>query len=465
MAIAKAKDQLQLLLENAPIGIFSIQEDLLILDDYSLYLEEISGQTKLASKSFTDVFLNKSELNADERSKVALAIQYSFGCELMFWEANAENLPKALIIRENQNRRSLEIHWKPLLDEQKCVQAILITMRDVTETLKFRQQAIEGQNRLKYLGELIALGPDRFRSFEDIFDQHWDRIQTYFYELSTQSGDKTPFQKSLFQELHTLKASARLNQMSGMTHVVHEAEDFLVQKLQIRKQDLSVVADHLQAVVCCLDDYQKALKPLLAMQNSLTHKTVNEQGVPAQSLSLIRLIEELKPQFAEAAKFKGRKPCFINVEVPEDFTLSSKLYSALHSALLHMVSNSLDHGLESSEVRKKKGKTDAGTLTFFFDSEDRLGFKDDGQGICLEKVAKKAQEKGLSYTNTQELLNLLFSYGFSTRSEADLSSGRGVGLDAALSFLRESGSDLEIVPIREIDGYVEFYFAMKMTGT
>jgi two-component system chemotaxis sensor kinase CheA len=250
--------------------------------------------------------------------------------------------------------------------------------------------------------------------------------------------------------------------MSGMTHVIHEGEEFLSRKTHIRKQDLSVVADHLQAVVCCLDDYQKALKPLLAMQKSLTH--TNEQDSAheqVKSYSLGRLISELEPQFSEAAKSKGRKPCFLINDVPH-LELGSKLYLALQSALLHMVSNSIDHGLESPEVRKQKGKPESGILTFFIDSSGRLGFKDDGQGISLEKVRQKAASRGLTNLGTAELLELLFHHGFSTRDTADHAAGRGVGLDAALSFLTEAGSNLEIIPTRDYQSYVEFYFAMKI---
>ncbi len=461
-AMQREKDQMHVLLEHTPIGIFSIQEDLEILSDYSRHLEIITGQTQLGGKSFVDVILGISELNADERSKVALAIQYSMGGEMMFWEANAENLPASLFVRVEKVRKCLELAWSPIIDANQRVSRVLISVRDVTDALKFRQQAEEGQNRLKYLGELIKLGPERFHRFEDLFDDHWDKIQTDFAELSTQAQERAQFQRKLFQELHTLKAVARTFQMSGMTHVVHEAEEFLVHKSQIFKQDLSVVADHLQAVVCCITDYQKALKPLLEMRNSLTAPNEAPAAEKARDTSFGALLSGLQAQFDQAARDKGRQPCHILTEVPAELELGEDLSRALSKALVHMVSNSIDHGLEAPDVRLAHGKTAAGVLSFFIDAQGRLAIKDDGQGIQLDRVEAKAAAKGLHGLSREQLLELLFDHGFSTRSAADHSSGRGVGLDAARSYLEEAKSSLVIVPLHEQERKLSFYFAITL---
>jgi chemotaxis protein histidine kinase CheA len=127
-----------------------------------------------------------------------------------------------------------------------------------------------------------------------------------------------------------------------------------------------------------------------------------------------------------------------------------------------MISNCLTHGIEAPAIRLEKGKTEKGSITFFLDSQGRLGMRDDGQGIVWRVLRSKAEEMGLLGLNESELVELLFSHGFSTKKSVDLSSGRGVGLDAVRESLREIGSDLTIVPLQSSESHLEFYFAIDL---
>lgn len=110
--------------------------------------------------------------------------------------------------------------------------------------------------------------------------------------------------------------------------------------------------------------------------------------------------------------------------------------------LVHLIRNSIDHGIESLEERRKKGKPAQGTLRLSAKQEGNsiiILVEDDGQGINLEKVKSKALEKGIITTNQLEqmdensIVDLIFSPGFSTASQITDISGRGVGLDVVRS--------------------------------
>ena len=102
--------------------------------------------------------------------------------------------------------------------------------------------------------------------------------------------------------------------------------------------------------------------------------------------------------------------------------------------ILHLIRNSVDHGLESPEIRTSMGKTSFGTIKIKADRvEDKLNItvSDDGKGIDTDRIREIAEFKGLVKGNEEELdlLSILTHPGISTRDNADTISGRGIGLD------------------------------------
>ena len=117
----------------------------------------------------------------------------------------------------------------------------------------------------------------------------------------------------------------------------------------------------------------------------------------------------------------------------------------LYDPLLHLLRNAFDHGIESPEIRKTQGKSERGQIeikAYHQGSQTVIEMRDDGQGINLERIRKKAIELKLitledaAKTSTAKLLDLLFEPGFSTANKVSELSGRGVGLDVVRSQLR-----------------------------
>ncbi|HOD43230.1 MAG TPA: ATP-binding protein, partial [Candidatus Wallbacteria bacterium] len=126
-----------------------------------------------------------------------------------------------------------------------------------------------------------------------------------------------------------------------------------------------------------------------------------------------------------------------------DFITSGKetevdrnLVDIINDALMHMVRNAVDHGIEPSEDRKKAGKPEKGTVilsAFHSGGNVVIEVKDDGKGLDRPKIVKKAVEKGLIKSDENmsdsDVFNLVFLPGFSTADQITDISGRGVGMD------------------------------------
>ena len=130
----------------------------------------------------------------------------------------------------------------------------------------------------------------------------------------------------------------------------------------------------------------------------------------------------------------------------EDTDLDKNLVEALADPLVHMVRNSVDHGIELPEARLRAGKPAAGRLTLSAQQEGDhilITVRDDGAGIDAERLREKALQKGLVDAATaarltpEECLDLIFLPGFSTKEQVSDLSGRGVGMDVVRSRIKE----------------------------
>ena len=137
----------------------------------------------------------------------------------------------------------------------------------------------------------------------------------------------------------------------------------------------------------------------------------------------------------------------------EDTELDRTVVDQIGDPLQHLLRNSADHGIESPEVRKQKGKPEQGSiyLTAFQEGNNVIiQVKDDGAGIDTESVKAKAIERGLVTADEaenltqKEIINFLFMPSFSMAKKVTDISGRGVGLDVVKSNIEQLGGDVEV---------------------
>jgi two-component system, chemotaxis family, sensor kinase CheA len=130
----------------------------------------------------------------------------------------------------------------------------------------------------------------------------------------------------------------------------------------------------------------------------------------------------------------------------ESVELDRSIVQQLREPLIHLLRNSLDHGIEVPEERLKKGKTETATLTlraFTGGGGVIIEIEDDGKGLDIETIKLKALDKGIltaydiESMNTREIQGVVFSTGFSTKKEVSKISGRGVGLDAVTAWAEQ----------------------------
>ncbi len=174
---------------------------------------------------------------------------------------------------------------------------------------------------------------------------------------------------------------------------------------------------------------QRNLQQLGRITAEVQRVAMNMRMTPVSTLfgRMNRLVRDL-------ARKNGKK---VRLELSgEETELDKTIIEHLADPMMHMVRNSLDHGLEGPEERAAAGKSPEGTLTLAASHQAGhilIQIADDGRGLNTEKILKKARERGLvsegQNLSDNETFFLIFEPGFSTAETVTDVSGRGVGMD------------------------------------
>jgi two-component system chemotaxis sensor kinase CheA len=138
----------------------------------------------------------------------------------------------------------------------------------------------------------------------------------------------------------------------------------------------------------------------------------------------------------------------------KDVEVDKSIIEAIGDPLLHLVRNSLDHGIEQPDVRVRHGKKPFGTISIEASHQAGrvlISVRDDGAGIDPAKLRAKAVAKGIisaeqaAATSDEDAVNLIFHPGFSTAEAITDVSGRGVGMDVVKSNITRLGGTVEVI--------------------
>jgi two-component system chemotaxis sensor kinase CheA len=219
----------------------------------------------------------------------------------------------------------------------------------------------------------------------------------------------------------------------------------MVGELVITQSMLSLVGEHFE--LNKLDQLKNGLSQLERHTRELQESVMNIRMLP------ISFVFSRFPRLAHDISSKLGKKIELKL-VGENTEVDKTVVELLSDPLVHLVRNSLDHGIEMPDVRLAAGKPETGTVTL--EAYHRGGnivieVKDDGKGLDKDKLRAKAIEKGLIDPDViltdKQTYELIFMPGFSTAEQLTDISGRGVGMDVVRRNIQALGGNIEIISI------------------
>ena len=217
--------------------------------------------------------------------------------------------------------------------------------------------------------------------------------------------------------------------------------------------DLVVSRSHLDdALRGAASTDPKVLLDLLADTNAAMERQLRQLREGVMRIRLVpigEVFERLRFAVRDAIRESGKQVRL--VLHGQSTEIDKVVVDRMLEPLLHLVRNAVSHGIEGPEERVARGKPPEGTLSLrAAASGDRIRIvvEDDGAGIDVDDVVRRARARGLALPDgtpaSAQLLDVLCAPGFSTRDAADRTSGRGVGMDVVRSAVRALSGELSM---------------------
>ena len=206
----------------------------------------------------------------------------------------------------------------------------------------------------------------------------------------------------------------------------------LTGELVIHKTKLNQIVKNLEELAGGQDFFDELVNAVQLVEK--TAANLQEAIMQVRMLPIRQVFQRFPRLVRDLTKQKGKEATL--TFSGEDTEIDKTVIDALGDPLLHLIRNSVDHGIEAPEARAASGKDREGNIHLSAKQESGhivISVKDDGAGMNAERIRRKATEQGLisadQHLPEEEVYNLVFLPGFSTAETVSETSGRGVGLD------------------------------------
>ena len=427
---------LQLILDSTGEGIFTVDLEGRILLERSKVVEswlgELNGNTRIWD------YLAGG--NSDDSDLFRLAFE-QMADDLLPFEVARTQAPS----RIKRADRTIDLIYREIRDGAK-LERILVVLRDVTtkvEAEQARKSIVELQT---VLGNVFEDSAAFGRSIDEL-EQLIARIQVCRDMVETQ------------RLIHTLKGNAAVLGFRCFASEVHDLESLLEASAtmpslkQIEELNVSWNKE-LKKLGPFIDFFDRDLihirkSELDFLIDQIKRNTVHQELLcVAESWMLQPLRKPLKRLATQAERIANQLHKKVDVQIDDGgLSMPEERLAEFWPTMIHVIRNAIDHGLESPAERRNIGKPEDGKL--LLQAEPKQGWIelrvcDDGQGINWEKIRRQAKNRGLPTETKQDLVDALFSDGFSLKGVTTEISGRGVGLSAVRQATQRLGGGISV---------------------
>lgn len=274
-----------------------------------------------------------------------------------------------------------------------------------------------------------------------------------FEEITKEKTEEKPQNKTEAVETKKVEKTAKTAPIADTTHAIKQS----YMSVNLNKLDMlmdivgeiviteSTVTKNPEVLKLGLDSFDKASRQLRKLTDELQDIVMAIRMIPVSATfhKMERIVRDMANHTGKQAEL---------IIIGEDTELDKNVIDNLGDPLMHIIRNSMDHGLEMPEDRIKLGKNPVGKVTLEAHnsgSDVLISVSDDGRGLNREVLIEKGIKKGLIKKNAadvtdKEAYSLIFAAGLSTKEKVTEYSGRGVGMDVVLRNIEKLGGTLNV---------------------
>ncbi len=383
------------------------------------------------------------------------------------WPSYEPFAPREVAVQHSDGATvPLELEFRPLVRDGKVAQ-IMALATDVSRARSLeravRSHEAEHTRRVAAMRRLIAGGPQVFLAFVDSARGRFERCESVLHDharlLPVESIDE------LFRHIHTVRGEARAFDLVELEEATQRLEvDLDDLRKGARSNGRALTESASGRLQTALSAARKALEKgceVLAAASPAGAAVFDQVTVPRTALRDLGAYAAQGPELltslvarlssvplgvvsAGVAESVGGwsalegKAVTLHVE-PRELLIPEALARALPGVLAHLVRNSIAHGIEVPAERRDLGKSEQGTIRILAEESAagiRVIVQDDGRGLNADRILERAGVRAGQAANATELV---FQPGLTTRDEAGMLAGLGVGLDAVRTELSRIG--------------------------
>jgi two-component system chemotaxis sensor kinase CheA len=423
------RDKIALMRDNLKIGLFFMDRNYVIQNQYSRYLEELFSQTDLMGKSFIDLL--SISINAQDidgiKDYLHMVFENSFDQD-MLEEINP--LTELHYIAANSSHKKVfQCGFAPIINQGEVF--MLVSIYDITTRVELQNRLNEEENKrqdeMKSFFELFQVDSQVFGDFLEDTEYEFNQIDGINRNEALSTQEKLI---GIYQSVHAIKSNAVILGLNTYGSKVHSLESKIKKFRELDGEvpfydmlNLSIELEKLYQI-------KEGFKTTIA--NIISFKSIGDEN---KNQGKQILVETLAKTVNKVAGDMGKNVNFIIDEI-DDEAIEKGPRRIMKEVLVQLIRNSVAHGIEIPEDRAVKGKSESGVIKLSIKrSGENIHVKlgDDGCGLDFDKIAEKALRLNLikkeDAENKDVLLKVIFLSGFSTADTEGIHAGRGIGLN------------------------------------
>ena len=456
--------------------------------DFSAHLTQIVGEADFTGHDVMKLIFHKTDLSNDARSRIHSVLNSSLGEDEINFVMNSCNLPPEFRMHDEGGAEHIfEIDWNAVVNENTGdIDKILVTLRDVTKLRALQAEAKLQQEELSYIAEILNVEAEKFNKFIDNSYSYIEESRRLIVNGPDERNNEVL--KILFINMHTMKGISRSYNLHNLTNVLHDVEQHYaaLQRDSEMKWQKEKLESDIQKVSDLFDKYNEinieklnrgTEKNRISLEKSFLWQKIGllskldasmlsapDQAILSETREAFSAIfmEATEKVFSEIfsivdtlARDLGKDKPHINIDNP-GFSFTEDGLDILQHVFIHVIRNSIDHGLETANDRINLSKPPEGNINIGLQKKDEfleIRYADDGAGLNLKKLKQMGLDESLLPSDRVDdpsaIAALIFEDGISTAVELSDISGRGVGMGAIRRFIEDAGGRLELYFVDE----------------
>jgi two-component system chemotaxis sensor kinase CheA len=443
MTYLAERDEIAAMKDSLKIGLFFMDREYVIQDNYSRYLDELLCEKELNGKQFIELL----SLSVTSKEKDAIKDYFDMVFDRVFDQATLDDinpLQELHYVSKKGDQKIFQCEFIPV-ERGKGQVFILVNIYDITAKVELEQRLLEEETRrqeeMRSLFELIQVDPNVFNDFLGDAEYEFARVD------ETLKNDNLNAHEALvevYQSVHAIKSNAVILGLNTFGDKVHALESRIK---KLRESETEIPFDdmlHLTVEIEKIAQEKDAFKSVIDKINSFK---VTSSG---QKQNQYVLIESLSKTTARASSDMGKNIQFIAKDI-DSVAIDRGPRRLMKEVLMQLIRNSVVHGIETPEERSAKGKNEMGTIRLSIKTDGtniHVRLMDDGRGLDFDKISKKALSTNMikpeDADNKSALLNAIFSPGFSTADDEGVHAGRGIGLNLVRDRVRDAKGTIKL---------------------